>query len=416
MSLAIRRGHRVKQISTAARTITQRAQVTLTLVSHRVLPAAVTIVRLVVCAVFAYLVALLVPGTSPHVLAPLTALLVLQVSIYQTLRSAVRRVASVVAGVLIALGLSAWVGFTWWSLGLTIALALAAGYALHLRAEVLEVPISAMLILSVGSRTAATGRIVETLIGTAAGLTAGFVLTSPRVQPAEKAIEKLGRTMADLLDQMAAGLSEESVTESARDWLWRARSLGNEIRRVDDALLQAEESTRLNPRSPRLLAATIALRENLETMEHAAIAVRVFARSLADCTRLAGDDNPVNDPDVRRGMADVLRELSAAVRTYSSLATKLDASSREPLKSELERHLAAARHQQGRLRELLAASSAKRAGWPLRGEMISHLDRLRDELEGAMPDRRARPRRNRSRRSPRARRRPLSQVWRRPRT
>ena len=80
-------------------------------------------------------------------MAPLTALLVVQVSIYQTLRTAVRRVASVVAGVLLALGLSAWVG---------------------------------------------------------------FVLTSPRVQPAEEAIEDLCRTMADLLDRMAAGLGSRS--------------------------------------------------------------------------------------------------------------------------------------------------------------------------------------------------------------
>jgi uncharacterized membrane protein YgaE (UPF0421/DUF939 family) len=140
------------------------------------------------------------------VLAPLTALLVAQVSIYQTVRSAVRRVASVVAGVLLALGLSASVGFTWWSLGIAIALGLAVGYALHLREEVLEVPISAMLILSVGTRSAATGRVVETFIGTAVGLVAGSVLTSPRVQPAEEAIEELCGTMAGLLDRMAAGL------------------------------------------------------------------------------------------------------------------------------------------------------------------------------------------------------------------
>lgn len=156
-------------------------------------------------------------------LAPLTALLVAQVSIYRTLRSAVRRVASVVAGVLLALGLSAWVGFTWWNLGIAIALGLAVGYALHLREEILEVPFSAMLIMSVGTRSAATGRIVETFIGTAAGLVAGFVLTSPRVQPAEEAIEELCGTMAGLLDRMAAGLRAGPVQPAAATgWLAEA--------------------------------------------------------------------------------------------------------------------------------------------------------------------------------------------------
>ena len=76
----------------------QRAPETLTLVRHRTQPTAETIVRLTVTAVFAYLISLTVPGTSHSVLAPLTALLVAQVSLYQTLRSAISRVAAVVAG------------------------------------------------------------------------------------------------------------------------------------------------------------------------------------------------------------------------------------------------------------------------------------------------------------------------------
>jgi uncharacterized membrane protein YgaE (UPF0421/DUF939 family) len=402
MSLAPRRSQRATQISAAARTITQRAPVTLTLARHRAQPTAATIIRLAACAVFAYLIALPVPETSPPVLAPLTAILVLQVSIYQTLFSAVRRVAAVVIGVLLALGLSSWTGFTWWSLGLTITLGLAVGYALRLREAVLEVPISAMLILSVGSKAAATSRITETLIGTAAGLIAGFVLTAPQVEPAEEAIADLARMMADVLDQMAAGLNDGSVNDSARAWLDQARALGNEIRRVDEALQQAEESAKLNPRSVRLPYSTVTLRQSLENLEHSAITVRVLARALADTTRLAGDDNALNDPDVRRGLADTLRELSAAVRTYSSLVTELDAHGHEVLKADLERHLAAARAEQDRLSELLAmAPAARPVGWPLRGELISHLDRLRSELGAGTPDQRPRPRRDRSWRPPR---------------
>ena len=77
----------------------------------------------------------------------LTALLVVQVSLYQTLRSAMHRVAAVVTGVLLAIALADLAGFTWWSLGLTIAAGLAVGSALHLGEAVLEVPVSAMLII-----------------------------------------------------------------------------------------------------------------------------------------------------------------------------------------------------------------------------------------------------------------------------
>lgn len=402
MSLTLRRRQQATQLSAAARTITQRTPVTLTLARHRAQPTAATIVRLTACAVFAYLIALPVPETSPPVLAPLTAILVLQVSIYQTVFSALRRVSAVVTGVLIAIGLSGWVGFTWWSLGLTVSLGLAVGYALRLREAVLEVPISAMLILSVGSKAAATSRITETLIGTAAGLIAGFVLTAPQVEPAEKAVADLAGTMADLLDRMAAGLNDGSINGSARGWLEQARALGGEIRRVDEALQQSEESTKLNPRSMRLPYSTITLRQSLEILERSAITVRVLTRSLTDATQLAGDDNPLSDPDVRRGVAATLGELSAAVRTYSSLATELDPHGHDVLKSELERHLAAARDQQDRLSGLLAPPPPARAvGWPLRGELISHLDRLTSELDAGTPGSGARRRRNRSRRSPR---------------
>src|ERR1700749_4003282 len=62
-ALPLRRSQRAAQVGAAARTITQRAPETLTLVRHRAQPAATTIIRLAACAVFAYLVALPVPET-----------------------------------------------------------------------------------------------------------------------------------------------------------------------------------------------------------------------------------------------------------------------------------------------------------------------------------------------------------------
>src|ERR1700761_9184859 len=243
MSVPIFRRRRAAPLTAAARVVAQRAPVTLTVVRHRAQPTAATIVRLTATAVFAYLVALPVPGVSRPVLAPLTALLVAQVSLYRTLRSALRRVSSVVAGVLVAVALSALVGFTWWTLGIVIVLALAVGNALHLGDEILEVPISAMLILSsVGTRAAATGRVEETFIGTVAGLIAGFAFAAPKVQPAEEAVLDLCEKMAGLLDRISAGLADGSVADSVGGWLDEARSFPGEIRYVDDALREAEES------------------------------------------------------------------------------------------------------------------------------------------------------------------------------
>jgi hypothetical protein len=145
----------------------------------------------------------------------------------------------------------------------------------------------------------------------------------------------------------------------------------------------------------------VTLREGLETLEHEAVTLRVFARSLVDSTRVDGDDSPLSDPDVRRHMAGVLRELAAAVRTYGSLAAESDESSHDLLKSELERHLAAAHDEQDRLSELPSRDPlARPVTWPLQGELISQLDRLRAELGAGKPRRRVGRRRNRGWRLP----------------
>lgn len=395
--------HRNDRDRQPARTLGRPAK-QLMVVRKRTQPAAVYIARLTATATFAYLIALLVPdGTARPVLAPLTALLVAQVTLYQTLNSAVRRVGAVVAGVLLAVGLSALVGFTWWSLGLTVAIALTIGYGLHLGDATLEVPISAMLILSVtGVRAAATGRIIETFIGAAAGLLAGIVLAPPRLQPAAEAIEELCRKVADLLDQIAAGLRDGSSLDRSQDWLRQARSLGAEIARVDDEIRQAEDSIRLNPRGLRQLpGVAISLRSRLETLEHTAIIVRAFARSLADTIRLDSDQSPIHDPEVRGRMADALARLAAGVRTYGRLAVVTDVPSHDELVAELRRCLTAAQNEQDRLSELLGTDPTIRpVGWPLRGELVSHIDRLRNELQAGSPAAAPRIRRARSWRRP----------------
>ena len=73
-------GRQVNRLGATARTVAQRAPETLTVVRHRAQPTAATIARLATTAIVAYLLALLLPVTSRPVLAPLTAMLVAQVT------------------------------------------------------------------------------------------------------------------------------------------------------------------------------------------------------------------------------------------------------------------------------------------------------------------------------------------------
>ena len=379
-----------ERVGEAAKAVARRQVEQLTLVRRRAQPNAVYITRLTATAVFAYLLALQLPGDSSHsVLAPLTALLVVQATLYHTIRSAIQRVVGVTAGVTAAVAVAAYVPFSWWVLGLLIAGTLALGMALRLREDILEVPISAMLIFSVDSHAAATSRITETLVGAAAGLAAGLLFAPLRVQPAKDAVGEVSRQMAELLGQMAEGLTQAPDPKRAMEWLERTRALRGEIERVDDALAQAEESFRLNPRRLRLSDPAAGLREGVNTLERAATDIRVLARSVADGARIDSKDSPVQEAETRARLAAVLTELSAAVRAYGQLIEAdltLTETAPEPLEAELTGHLAEAHRQQDRLADLLSTDPAEHPdGWPLRGEILSHVDRLRSELQPRPP-------------------------------
>jgi uncharacterized membrane protein YgaE (UPF0421/DUF939 family) len=362
------------------RVLTRPAQESLSVVRRRAQPASVTIARLTVTAVLAFALARVLTGNDAPILAPLTALLVVQVTLFQTLRSALQRVASVVVGVLVALGLSRTLGFTWWSLGIAIAAALIIGYVLRLGDSVLEVPISAMLILSLPTGPAVNGRIVATLVGAATGLVSNLIVAPLRVQPAEEAIDDLSGRLADLLNQMAADLAVGAGPDRRHGWVARAREITAELEQVEQALGQAEESVRLNPRGALVVDPHVYLRRRLDTLERATLTTRGIARSLNDSAGLSEELNPVEDLGAARNVADVLRELAGALRSYGRLA-RSKSIDRTALKADVDQHLAEASERQQAVTDVMRADpAAPSVGWPLRGELVTHLDRLRGEL------------------------------------
>ena len=369
-------------LSSAFRSITRRVTGSIPFTRLRARLTEQSIPRLTATAVFAYLFALLLPGSSQPVLAPLTALLVVQATRYQTMRSAVQRVASVVAGVVVALGFTAAVGFSWWSLGLVIAVALAIGCVLRLGHHLLEVPISAMLILSLGSRSAATGRVVDTLAGVAAGLVGGMIFSRVRTQPAEDSIGEFSRRLAALLEEIASGLTSGAWADETKTWLARARTLASELQQVDDTLGEAEDSLRLTPRALRSDRTAVPLRNGLEALELATANIRGLTRSLTDDAQLPEEGPAALAADTPDMLAAVLWRLAAAIRAYGGLIRADIDEALGVADSELDQHLAEAREQRDLLALMLNhAPEPACAGWRLRGEILVHLDRLTNELQ-----------------------------------
>ena len=213
------------------------------------------------------------------------------------------------------------------------------------------------------------------------------------MQPARDAVGDLARQMADLLGRMGEGLALPDPPDPRRagEWLEKTRDLRLEIQRVDDALAQAEESVRLNPKRLRFGNPAAGLRDGLNTLERAATDMRVLARSVVDSTWLDSEYSPVGEAETRARLAAVIAELSAAVRAYGQVieaGPELPGPSGQPAEppamADLEDHLEEAQRRQDKLADLLQTDPTEHPeGWPLRGEILAHVDRLRTELEPA---------------------------------
>jgi hypothetical protein len=285
--------------------------------------------RVTIAAVASYVVATLVfPGTLP-LLAPLTAMLVVQVTPVSLLASGLDRVVAVVAGVALAVAFAAVVPLEWWSLGLLIFVSILIGHALRLGANLLEVAISAMLVLGVGAfsaESAAWERIAETLVGAAVGVAANL-LFPPKIAStdAARAIDGLADLMSGLLsragDEMAALVSEgQPVASAARGWLDEARRITHEdIPHVGAALTHAEEGRRLNVRAVGTPDMGPGLRQGFEALEHSAVAVRSMFRTVVDATSEPSGLDVENADDVLLGLAQTFQELAAGIDAFGAL-------------------------------------------------------------------------------------------------
>jgi hypothetical protein len=267
----------------------------------------------------------LYPESDP-LLAALTALLVTQVTQVSAVRHGLDRVLSVLAGVALALGFSVSIGMTWWGLGLLVAASLIVGMLLRLGPNLLEVPISAMLVLGVGAAKtgpAAFERIIETLIGAGVGMAINILIPpGVRVANAGAAIERFANEIAQTLDDAAVEVVEDASPERASAWLARARNFSNITPVLDGALRHAEESRRLNVRAIASPDIGHSLRSGLDAMEHTSVAIRSLFRSVNDVVHFSESDDETGEvyPLSARAMAsEVMTSIALTIREFGKL-------------------------------------------------------------------------------------------------
>ncbi|MFD7994697.1 FUSC family protein [Streptomyces mexicanus] len=346
-------------------------------------PVVVQALRSTVAATVAYVIAKWLSPEPAPLTAPLTALLVVQVTLFATLKTSIRRVNSVVAGVLVAIAFSQLVGLTWWSLALVILAGLGVGHLVRVDEFVAEVAISAMLVLGVTSvGSTAWARIVETVIGAVVGMGCNLLLAPPVwTERAGESIEGLARRMRQLMLHMGEEVADGIPVARAAARLHEARRLDHDIADVDAALRQAEDSLRLNPRVREGLLHRVVLRTGLDTLEICTVVLRVLARTFTDLTKQRAP-GPLFSPQTAPLVQQLLSEISDAVVSYAVLVTTDVSVSAESAEERLAAELRQAAATRDKLAQLLLEEVQRDAGhWQLLGAVLTEVDRILDEMD-----------------------------------
>ncbi len=358
------------------------------LVRQRGRSAAFRAARMTGATVAAFLVAQGVGlHTPPPLIAALTALLVVQATLSSTLLNGVQRVLSVVSGVALAVLFAAVVGLSWWSLAALVAASILAGQLLRLGPHLVEVPISAMLVLGAsGAEDVGAGRVVETLIGAAVGVLVNVVFP-PAVQTryATQALERFADEIACLLHDAASALRAGPVpVEQSTRWLEDARRLNRHAPRVDRALAHAEESRRLNLRALRVPPVGKGARTGLDALEHASVSLRTLFRAVDDATReRTGVDEDAGYADVvRRTVASLLERMGTVVLEFGRVLVADARGTAGTGQDRLAGALEALRSGRALVQDLLIADPRSHSGlWELNSTLLATIDRVLDEFD-----------------------------------
>ncbi len=361
--------------------------------------------RLTGAAVTSFVVASAVlPGAAP-LTAPLTTMLVVQLTPVALLASGADRIVAVVSGVLVAVVVSSQLPLSWWSLAIVIGTSILVGQLLRLKNNLIEVAISAMLVLgagSLGSTATAWDRIAETLIGASVGILVTLALP-PRIASgaAGSALEGMADRLADLLRRSADTFwSAPSIEQAAGEWLGAARQINHDVPVVGAAVLRAEEGRRYNLRALTAVDAGPGLREGIETLETTAITVRGMYRALRDSSAGLdlpdhGGERPPEEADgegveqadgsddlvamVRSAAALALDDMASAVQSFGDVVVA-DVRRRdgEATRARLDAALEGLREAQARLTDLVLADDARFSA--LNSTLLQAADRMLVEL------------------------------------
>jgi uncharacterized membrane protein YccC len=333
--------------------------------------------------------------SAAPIFAPLAAMLTVQATVLESVRTGLQRTAGVATGVVLAFVLSSALGVHWWSVGVLVFIGLLVGQSLKLGTQgSTQIAVSALLVLvlSGGHNSYAVARVSDTLIGAAVGIIVSLVLAPPlHVRDSGRAIRDLAQAQAAVLNAIAEGLRSSWPGKGSSKRLEQARALNATVTRTGAEVDRGDASVRYNMRTLGTQPVVGQHRAALRRLEHAQIMILGIARTLFDeeeaQSREAREAQTVPTgpplPDELRGQL-VTALLGAAAALRLSGRTALDepdpAAAKEVREQLREARAAAAADARALLRSARSQDLPARQ-WLVLGSILTDLRRLVAELD-----------------------------------
>jgi hypothetical protein len=330
----------------------------------------------------------LIPNNPNPVLAAMTGMFSINLTIAGSVRDAVQRVFGVIWGVAVALGVNAVFGLHGWSLALVVVIAFAGGQRIGLGSSGLsQMAVSALLIVlgAVGTQAdnVAWLHFVNTIVGTVIGIALNAVIAPPNYLPeARTRVRSLGERIVAIHEDLAHMLSTGLTPEPARRCLERAREIAASVEDVHAAIVRGEESLQYHLFGSAERTKLAVYHRASKALEFAAVQTRVISRAIYETSLLAdrGDRPSWIDPgNLGRDLADVLSAVSVAIDHFVTLidaprpSRDDEALTNEVFRSCERFNLTAQDH----IADLLPN------GWTLLGEVIALSEQLVSDLSVA---------------------------------
>lgn len=279
----------------------------------------IQVVKTVVAAVVAWVLAAEVLDLPQPFLAPWAALLVVHATVYQSFWTGAKQVAATVVGVLLAWATGNTLGLDPVALGAMLLAGLASSRVRWLRDEGATVAATALIVLTTGSidqDQVLVGRLVDTAIGVGVGLVVNALVWPPLLDlSAARAIESGREQIGALLADIAEECGDACTQEHVETWVRRSQDLDVEVDEAWALVRQARESGRLNPRRGSAAVREAAVfGEILDHTEQALAEIRSLARTVGHSIF---DTNQWDD-EFRERWTGLLRELAGAIQSPDS--------------------------------------------------------------------------------------------------